>query len=49
MGNLKSMALDMGEELDSQNKQISRLHDKTSANEDRVTAANKRAEDILRN
>ena len=49
VGNLKSMALDMGEELDSQNKQIGRLHDKAAANADRVTAANKRAEDILRN
>lgn len=46
--NLKSMAMDMGDELDTQNRQISRLHDKTAANEMRIESANKRAEDILR-
>ncbi|XP_065656453.1 synaptosomal-associated protein 25 isoform X2 [Hydra vulgaris] len=47
--NLKSMAIDMGGELDRQNTQITRLTDKASANESRIENANKRANQILRN
>lgn len=46
--NLKSMAVDMGSELDQQNKQIDRITDKTMANETRIDTANRRAEHILR-
>jgi len=46
--NLKLMAMDMGEELDSQNKQLGRLEDKTVNNADRIEQANKRANDIIR-
>lgn len=46
--NLKSMALDMGGELDRQNVQIDRITDKATANETRIDIANKRAEQILR-
>ncbi|XP_057304707.1 synaptosomal-associated protein 25-like [Hydractinia symbiolongicarpus] len=47
--NLKAMAIDMGSELETQNKQIDRITDKTTANETRIESANKRAEHILRN
>lgn len=46
--NLKSMAMDMGGELDKQNTQIDRITDKATANESRIDVANKRAENILR-
>lgn len=31
LGNLKNMALDMGNEIDAQNKQIDRINEKVSA------------------
>jgi len=49
VGNLKAMAIDMGSEIDTQNKQIDRMTDKTNANEIRIDHANQRAEQILRN
>lgn len=48
VGNLKAMAIDMGNEIESQNKQIDRITDKTNANEIRIDNANRRAENILR-
>eukprot|EP00794_Sanderia_malayensis_P017430 gene17430-19174_t len=48
VGNLKLMAVDMGTELDTQNVQIDKIIDKTTANESRVESANVRARDILR-
>lgn len=32
LGNLKNMAVDMGSEIDSQNKQIDRINEKVSEN-----------------
>lgn len=49
LGNLKNMAIDMGEEVDRQNKQIVRIHTKVEATDSRINTANKRATNILRN
>eukprot|EP00795_Rhopilema_esculentum_P013643 gene13643-4541_t len=49
VGNLKAMAVDMGTELDKQNRQIDRITDKTNANEARIEGANVRARKILKN
>jgi len=48
VGNLKSMAIDMGTELESQNKQLDRINLKAEANDDRIEKANERARKILR-
>ncbi|XP_075263582.1 synaptosomal-associated protein 25-like [Convolutriloba macropyga] len=45
--NLKHMALDMGSELDNQNRQLDRIKDKANSNQQRVSDANKRATKIL--
>lgn len=47
LGNLKSMAVDMGQELQTQNKQLDRLNTKAEANDTRLEMANKRANMIL--
>ncbi|XP_031559305.1 synaptosomal-associated protein 25-like [Actinia tenebrosa] len=49
IGNLKSMAVDMGNELETQNRQIDRINAKAESNDERINVANKRARDILRN
>ncbi|EDV28664.1 Synaptosomal-associated protein 25 [Trichoplax sp. H2] len=49
IGNLKSMAQDMGNELDTQNKQIGRIENKATMNSSRIDEANVRATNILRN
>jgi hypothetical protein len=43
------MALDMGNELESQNAQISRISDKAEMNQGRIHGANERANRILAN
>lgn len=48
LGNLKNMAVDMGNEIDAQNNQIDRLNTKSEANKDRIEQADKRAKEILR-
>lgn len=48
VGNLKSMAVDMGTELDTQNKQLDRINVKAEANDNRIQNANDRAKKILR-
>jgi synaptosomal-associated protein 25 len=48
LGNLKNIALDMGDTITTQNQQIDRIADKNEAGLDRVNAANKRTQDILR-
>ena len=45
--NLKHMALDMGSEIDNQNRQLDRIKDKANSNQQRVSDANKRATKIL--
>lgn len=47
LGNLKSMALDMGNELDSQNKQIDRINEKATSNKDHIDEANKKAKKLI--
>ena len=49
LGNLKNMAMDMGQELDKQNEQIGRITDKAEMNQDRIHIANDRANKILTN
>lgn len=49
VGNLKSMAMDMGNEIDTQNRQLDRINAKAEANDLRIQQANTRARDILRN
>ncbi|KAG8561008.1 hypothetical protein GDO81_015214 [Engystomops pustulosus] len=47
LGNLKNMALDMGNEIDSQNKMIDRINDKAITNKDRIDEANLRAKKLI--
>lgn len=47
IGNLKSMAVDMGNEIDNQNKTIGRINDKADINKARIDEANQRANKLL--
>ncbi|KAM4014259.1 synaptosomal-associated protein 23-like isoform 2-T5 [Anomaloglossus baeobatrachus] len=47
IGNLKHMALDMGNEIDSQNKMIDRINEKATTNKDRIDEANTRAKKLI--
>ncbi|XP_058255403.1 synaptosomal-associated protein 23-like isoform X2 [Hemibagrus wyckioides] len=47
IGNLKTMALDMGNEIDKQNKTIGRINDKADMNKARIDEANQRANKLL--
>ncbi|XP_069806263.1 synaptosomal-associated protein 23 isoform X2 [Dendropsophus ebraccatus] len=47
LGNLKNMALDMGNEIDNQNKVIDRINEKAITNKDRIDEANKRAKKLI--
>ncbi|ETE66891.1 Synaptosomal-associated protein 23 [Ophiophagus hannah] len=49
LGNLKNMAVDMGSEIDSQNKQIDRINMKAETNKDRIEQANARAKKLIEN
>ncbi|KAL8571459.1 Synaptosomal-associated protein 25 [Nucella lapillus] len=49
IGNLRNMAVDMGSEIESQNRQIGRVAHKGLSNETRITEANKRANKLLTN
>uniref|UniRef100_K7G3Z2 Synaptosomal-associated protein n=1 Tax=Pelodiscus sinensis TaxID=13735 RepID=K7G3Z2_PELSI len=49
LGNLRSMALDVGNEIDIQNKQVDKIMEKVTVNEDRIQEANTRAKKILKN
>ncbi|XP_069392307.1 synaptosomal-associated protein 23-like isoform X2 [Paralichthys olivaceus] len=48
IGNLKSMAVDMGSEIDKQNKQIDRINDKADMNKVRIDEANQRANKLIK-
>jgi synaptosomal-associated protein 25 len=48
LGNLKNTALDMQDTISNQNKQIDRIADKNESGLDRVNAANKRTQAVLR-
>ncbi|XP_041927450.1 synaptosomal-associated protein 23-like isoform X1 [Alosa sapidissima] len=47
IGNLKNMAMDMGNEIDKQNKTIDRITDKADMNKARIDEANQRANKLL--
>jgi synaptosomal-associated protein 25 len=49
LGNLKNMAIDMGDEVGRQNRQIERIHTKVESTDSRINTANKRATNILKN
>ncbi|KAE8294875.1 Synaptosomal-associated protein 25-B [Larimichthys crocea] len=48
IGNLKSMALDVGNELDTQNDQIARIGGKANLNVSRIDAANQKANNLMK-
>jgi len=48
LGNLKSMAQDMGGEIEKQNKQLDKIHTKTAGAGIKIDAANKRTEKLLK-
>ncbi|XP_024300360.1 synaptosomal-associated protein 25 isoform X1 [Oncorhynchus tshawytscha] len=48
IGNLKSMALDMGNEIDTQNVQINRIQGKAIHNVYRIDAANQKANNLMK-
>lgn len=47
IGNLRHMALDMGNEIDTQNRQIDRIMDMADSNKTRIDEANQRATKML--
>ncbi|XP_038638497.1 synaptosomal-associated protein 23-like [Scyliorhinus canicula] len=49
IGNLKNMALDMGNEIDAQNKMIGTITVKADANKARIDDANQRANKLIKN
>ncbi|XP_015440176.1 PREDICTED: synaptosomal-associated protein 25 isoform X3 [Dufourea novaeangliae] len=48
IGNLRNMAIDMGSELENQNRQIDRINRKGDSNETRIKVANERAHQLLK-
>ncbi|KAM7398826.1 hypothetical protein PAMP_018135 [Pampus punctatissimus] len=48
IGNLKSMALDMGNEIDTQNNQMDRIEGKITLNVSRIDAANQKAKNLMK-
>lgn len=48
IGNLKNLAIDMGSEIDSQNKQIDRINEKAETNKSRIEDANIRAKKLIK-
>ncbi|KAK2846533.1 hypothetical protein Q5P01_009532 [Channa striata] len=48
IGNLKSMALDMGNEIDTQNVQIERIQGEAILNVSRIDAANQKANNLMK-
>lgn len=48
IGNLRNMALDMGSELENQNRMIDRVNVKGESNETRIAVANERAHQLLK-
>ncbi|XP_004398105.1 PREDICTED: synaptosomal-associated protein 23-like isoform X2 [Odobenus rosmarus divergens] len=47
LGNLKNMALDMGNEIEAQNRQIHRITEKADTNKDRIDVASARAKKLI--
>jgi len=49
IGNLRNMAVDMGSEIENQNRQVGRINLKAESNEVRIKLANDRAGSLLKN
>ncbi|XP_044292944.1 synaptosomal-associated protein 23 [Varanus komodoensis] len=49
LGNLKNMALGMGNEIDKQNQQIKQINDKAEVNKERIEQANAKAKKLIDN
>jgi len=49
IGNLRNMAIDMGSEIENQNNQLDRINAKGESNENRISIANQRAGQLLKN
>lgn len=47
VGNLRNMAIDMGSEIENQNRQLDRINQKGSSNTERVGVAVERANKLL--
>uniref|UniRef100_A0A8C9TTZ5 Synaptosomal-associated protein n=1 Tax=Scleropages formosus TaxID=113540 RepID=A0A8C9TTZ5_SCLFO len=47
LGNLRSMAMDMGNEIDTQNIQIDHIQEKAMVNQTRISEANQRAHKLI--
>ncbi|NP_001079032.1 synaptosome associated protein 23kDa L homeolog isoform X1 [Xenopus laevis] len=47
LGNLKNMAIDMGNELESHNQQIGRINEKAETNKTRIDEANTKAKKLI--
>jgi len=48
VGNLRNMAIDMGSELENQNRQVDRINRKGESNQSRIASANQRAHELLK-
>ncbi|CAG7828737.1 unnamed protein product, partial [Allacma fusca] len=48
VGNLRNMAIDMGGEIETQNRQLDRINRKAESNEVRIQVANERAGKLLK-
>ena len=48
IGNLRNMAIDMGQEISSQNQQLDRINMKADSNKLRIQGANERAQKLLK-
>jgi synaptosomal-associated protein 25 len=48
IGNLRNMAIDMGQEIGSQNCQLDRINQKAESNKNRIQGANERAQKLLK-
>ncbi|XP_045024493.1 synaptosomal-associated protein 25 isoform X1 [Daphnia magna] len=48
IGNLRNMAIDMGSEIENQNRQLDRINAKGESNENRIGVANQRAGQLLK-
>lgn len=48
ISNLRNMAVDMGGEIETQNRQLDRINLKAESNQVRIEEANKRADKLLK-
>lgn len=48
LGNLKNMAIDMGQEIGVQNQQLDKINEKANLNRARIQGANERTQKLLK-